>query len=206
MDVIPSLSRRYVVWNTHDELAKAYDQNDGTTFVLGTSYNPDNIQPVSVHNGFAVYARRKAGTGSSIVLHRFADGSDTLLSTALWNTQPSVHQGQIAWVSADSVGTYAPSAISFFDGRSSSTISGASPARNRSPIVRDGQVAWLKSDSGGTSVQLFTGDTALTLVRTNGPTQACTGYDLSDGMAVAALTDTAASTGLMAITMQNGEP
>jgi hypothetical protein len=194
-----SLGSDYLVWNSMGEPAKAYDLKMGTSMILGDSFNPDGSQPIAVHDGIAVFARLKGGSGSSIVLHRFSDGTDTTLNAALWNTSPSLHQGQVAWVGADSDGESSPSSIYYYDGRSVAKISGSSQARNRNPIVRDGQVAWLAADSGRTSVMLYTGDTLIAVARIADSVAAVTGYDLSDGIAVAAFTDTLTRAGTVRI-------
>ncbi|MGA9120375.1 MAG: hypothetical protein WB699_13520, partial [Bacteroidota bacterium] len=194
-----AISGDEVVWNSQGELAKAYDLRNGVSLTLGESYNPDGIQPIGVHNGVAVYAARNAGSGTRVIVHRFADGSDTSLSEAPWNTEPSIHQGEIAWVGADSEGAVASSDIYLFDGRSVSKISGTSRARNRGPIVRDGQVAWLQIDSGLVRVKEYTGDTLITVGESQGATDLVTGYDLSDGIAIAAFTDTVTSAGTIHI-------
>jgi hypothetical protein len=61
---------------------------------------------------------------------------------------------------------------------------------NRLPIVRDGEVVWLQSGPGGSSVLLFTGDSVTTLMRISDPAKIIVGFDLSDGIAVAADRDT----------------
>ncbi len=194
-----ALGRDHVVWNTSGEIAKAYDLRTGTTDLLGESYNPDAVQPICADAGRAVYARRKVGTGSTIVLHRFVDGMDTMLSGATWNTEPSVDQGEVAWVASDSEAKTASSTILFFDGRSTSIISGTARGRGRWPCVRDGQVVWREVDSSGASVMCYTGDSLITLARWRGSDSVLTGYDLSDGVAIAGVTDTARSAGIIRI-------
>ena len=192
-----ALGRDHLVWNTAEGIVQAYDILDGTTSGLGDSYNPDGAQPVAVGGGLAAYARRKAGTGSNIVLHRFMDGTDTLLDAAVWNTQPSIHDGQVAWVASDSEGVSSSSAIYLYDGRSSTIINGGAHAFRSRPMIRDGQVAWLSHDSAGTSVVLYTVDSLVTIAQTGGANSMITGFDISDGMAVAGVTDTVTQSGAL---------
>ncbi len=192
-----ALGRDHLVWNTSAEVVRAYDILDGSTSVLGDSYNPDGSQPVAVGDGLAAYARRKAGTGTSIDLHNFQEGTDTLLSAALWNTQPSIHQGQVAWVGSDSAGLSARSEIYLFDGRPAAKISGGTHAVNSRPILRDGQIVWFSTDSTGVAVMLYTGDSLLTIARSSSASSVVTGYDVSDGIAIAAVTDTVTLSGTL---------
>ncbi len=198
-----SIGGDYVVWNTAGELVKAYDPRNPFTSPLGQSYNPDFTQPVTVSNNLAAYARRRSGGGTQIVLHRFASGTDTLLSGAVWNTAPSLHHGQLAWVAADSESSTASSDIFSFDGRSTANVSRTIGIRNRAPVLRDGQIAWLQTGGGPPRVKLYTGDTTVTIAQSPGGSTVVAGYDESDGIAVAALTDTVSHTS--SITIYNAE-
>ncbi len=188
-----------VVWNTPGELVKAFDVRSWQTTPIGSSYNPGFSQPVSVSNGVAAYAQRKAGTGTRIVMHRFPSGTDTVFSAGPWNTWPSVHQGQLAWVASDSESVIASSNIFFFDGVTTRNLSGTTGWRNRNPILKDAQIAWLQSNGGASRVKLFTGDSVITLAQPSTPTTIITGYDLSGGIAVAALKDTSTGKGSVSI-------
>lgn len=191
--VTAAISGDDVVWSTTGGAASAFDQRTWTVIPLGTSYNPDGLQPVAVHNGMAAFARRTGGTGTAIVLRRLGAGTDTLFTAGVWNTAPSVHHGQIAWVAADTEPFTASSNIYFFNGRSTGNLSGTTGVVNRSPLVRDGQVAWVQTGGGPPRVLLYTGDTTLTLAQSPGGAVVVTGYDLSGGIAAAALKDTVTS-------------
>ncbi|MEW6511989.1 MAG: PKD domain-containing protein [Bacteroidota bacterium] len=194
-----AISGDHVVWNTSGEQVKAFDIRTWTTSTLGPSYNPDYAQPIAVHNGLIAYARRKSGTGTEIVIHRFATGTDTVLSAGVWNMQPSLHHGQIAWVVSDSAAPTASANIFFFNGRTTVNLSGTAGVNNRNPVLRDGQVAWLQTGSGNPRVRLYTGDTTRTLIQSTGGSTIIAGYDLSDGIAVAAYRDTIGGSSMITI-------
>jgi PKD repeat protein len=197
--VTSAINGDHIVWNTSGELVRAFDCRTWITTQIGQSYNPDHAQAVDLSNDLAVYARRNAGGGTKIAVHRFSTANDTLLSGALWNTSPSVHHGQVAWVVSDSESSTAASNIFFFDGTKSNNISNTSGIRNRSPILRDGQIAWLQTSGNTARVKLFTGDTTLTIAQAGPGSMIVTGYDLSDGVAIAALKDTATGRGSITI-------
>ena len=188
-----------VVWNTPGEIVKAFDLRSWVTTFVGSSYNPDFSQPVSVSNGLLAFAQRNPGTGTSIVLHRFSSGTDTMFTAGTWNTSPSLHQGQLAWVASDSEDTTASSNIFFFDGLTTRNLSGTAGMRNRDPIVKDAGVVWLQSDDTTSLVKLFTGDSVTTLAQPPTSTSVVTGYDLSGGIAVAAVKDTVTGKGSVRI-------
>jgi len=193
------LGSEFLVWNTAGELVKAYDLRYEKPIILGESYNPDGKQPVDVNSGIVVYAVRSAGTGSVIAVHRLLNNSDTMLSAAVWNTSPTVHQGQIAWVAADSEGASVSSNIFLFDGRATTNISRTVRTRNTAPILRDGGVAWLQADSVGSRVRFWFGDTLRTVDNEPAGSSVCTGYDVSDGIAVAAFNDTTTGRGRISL-------
>jgi PKD repeat protein len=188
-----------VAWNTPGELVKVFDLRSWETTLLGSSYNPDFSQPLSVSNGLVAYAQRNQGTGTWIVLHRFSSGTDTMFTAGTWNTSPSLHQGQLAWVASDSEGDNTSSNIFFFDGLATRNLSGTTGLHNRHPILRDGQVEWLQSNGGASTVKLFTGDSVTTLAQPLVSTIVVTGYDLSGGLAVAALRDSVTGKGYVRI-------
>ncbi len=189
----------YVVWQASGEEVKAFDLRGWSTLSIGQSYNPDFAQPVAVAGDLAAYARRGAGLSTQIVLHRFTSSADTLLSGGTWNTAPSIHHGQLAWVAADSESLSASSNIFFFDGVATTNISKTTSTRNRAPILRDGEIAWLQTAGSVQRVKLYTGDSVLTIAESPGGTSAVTGYDLSDGIAVALLRDTISNSSVMKI-------
>lgn len=183
----------YVVWNTADEEIKLFNVRDWTTTVLDNSYNPDGLQPVAVHNGYVVYAR-SGGSGTEIVLKNLNSGSDTTFAPALWNRQPDVHHGQAAWVGSGSPNLSDPSDIYYYDGVAAQNLTNSVSDVNQHPILRDGRIAWLQDDGASQRVKLFTGDTTLTLAEPGNATTLIQGYDLSNGAAIAALTDTSTLT------------
>ncbi len=180
----------YIVWNSAGEQVKAFDMHAWRVLSLGPSYNPDFAQPVAVSGDLAGYARRGAGPSTQIVLHRFASGTDTLLSAGTWNTAPSINHGQVVWVAADSELLTTPSNVFVFDGRATTDISKTTNACNRAPILRDGQTVWLQTAGSTQRVKFYTGDSVLTIAESPGGSSVVTGYDVSDGIAVALLRDT----------------
>ncbi len=201
--VTAAIGGNYLVWNSSGEEAKAFDLHSWRTLSLGQSYNPDFAQPVAICGDLAGYARRGAGPSTLIVLHRFASGTDTLLSGGTWNTAPSIHHGQMAWVAADSESLNGPSNIFLFDGVATTNISNTTNPRNRAPILRDGQIAWLQTVGSTQRVKLYTGDSVLTIAESPGGSSIVTGYDLSDGIAVASMRDTVSNSS--AIRIYNSE-
>lgn len=201
--VTAAIDGDYVAWSSAAQQIKLYNVRTWTTSGLGNSYNPNATQPISLANGLLTYPRRKTGTGTEIVLRTIAAASETTFSEAVWNTQPSVHHGQLSWVASDSESATAPSNIFFFDGTGVRNISSTLGIRNRQPILRDGQIVWLQSTGSSSSVKFFTGDSAVTLIQTSTSTMVVAGYDLSDGFAVAAVVDT--PTGNSQIKIMNSE-
>jgi len=193
-----AISGDRIVWNTSAEEVKSFDCRTWVTTDVGLSYNPDFAQPVSVAGDVAAYARRNGGTGTNVVLHRFTFSSDTLLSAGAWNTSPSVNDGEVAWVVSDSE-SGRTSDVYLFDGWVTKNISMSPAARNRSPVARDGQVAWLSGPPDSSRVRLFTGDSVVTVAQSPGKGVVVAGYDLSDGIAVAALRDTTTGSGTIRI-------
>ncbi len=197
--VSAAISGDHVVWTTHLENVKAFDIRSWTTVPIGVSYNPDFRQPVCASGDFAAYATRKPGTGTNILLHCFSSGVDTSLSAGVWNTAPSVHHGQVAWVASDAEFELASSSIVFFDGQRTRTISGTTGLQPRAPIMRDAQVVWVESGPPSWRVRLFTEDSVITLLEQGVGSDVCTGYDASNGIGVAALRDTITSRGRIEI-------
>jgi len=189
----------YIVWNTSAEQVKAFDIRAWRTLSLGQCYNPDFAQPVAVAGDLAGYARRGAGLSTQIVLHRFSSSIDTLFSAGTWNTAPSIHHGQLAWVAADSESLSASSNIFLFDGVATTNISKTNGTRNRTPILRDWQIAWLQTAGSVQRVKLYTGDSVVTIAESPGGSSAVTGYDVSDGIAVALVRDTTSNSSVLKI-------
>ncbi|GEM_PF-5576345 len=180
----------HVVWNTSSELVKLFNTRSWDTSWLGSSYNPDGLQPVAVANGVVGYARRRSGTGTQIVVHRIAGSADTVFDEGAWNTEPSLHHGQLAWVVSASESLAAASDIMFYNGVISKNLSFNTNERNRHPLLRDGQVLWLEMTPAAAFVKLFTGDSVVVIAQPSASSEIITGYDLSDGIAVAGLCDT----------------
>lgn len=194
----------FIVWNTSGEAVKVYDIRNWTTTSPGESYNPDGLQPVSVANGLLAYPRRKSvGSGTEIILHDLNLAQDTNFSAAEWNVQPSVHHGQLAWVGSDNENLGISSDIFYFDGNSTRTLATGGSERNEHPILKDGQVIWLQTDGDNSRVQYFTGDSTIVLAAPVNSNTVIQGYDLSNGFAVAALSDTV--TGSSQIVVYNSE-
>ncbi len=201
--VTAAIDGDYVGWSSAAEQIKLYNIRSWTTTSIGNSYNPNATQPIALSNGLLAYPRRKSGTGSEIVLRTIATASETTFSEAVWNTDPSVHHGQIAWVASDSESTTAPSNVFFFDGVGIRNVSSTTGIQNQSPIVRDGQIVWLQSTGGSSTVKFFTGDSVVTLIQPSTSSMVVAGYDLSNGFAVAAVVDT--PTGNSQIKIRNSE-
>jgi hypothetical protein len=182
-----SMDGNYIAWNTDKEYIKVFNTNDWSITTIGPSYNPDFLQPVSVAGGQIAYAK-KEGNGSVIVLRDIELNHDTVFSEGIWNLQPSLNQGQLAWVQKFLADT-SLSNIYFYDGQSTRLLTNTTSTRNHHPLLKDGQVAWLQSDDEYTRVKLFDGDSVITLAEA-GAGNLISGYDLSDGIAVAATGNT----------------
>ncbi len=189
-DVSADIDGDYVVWNTASQEIKIYDIRDWTTAMLANSHNPTGNQPVSIHNGLLAYARPGSSGGSEIVLHDLRSAQDTIFSAALWNRQPDVHHGQLAWVASSSENPDDPSDIVFYDGRQTQNLTNNTNSVNKSPIVKDAQVTWFQEDGNTRRILLFTAQGTSPLAQTTNANVNIQGYDLSDGAAVAAFTDT----------------
>ena len=176
----------YIAWNTDKEEIKVFNANDWSTSTIGPSYNPDFLQPVSVAGGQIAYAK-KEGNGSVIVLRDLELNHDTVFSEGIWNLQPSLNHGQLAWVQKFLADT-SLSNIYFYDGQSTRLLTNTTSTRNQHPLMKDGQVAWLQSEDEYTRVKLFDGDSVITLAEA-GTGYLISGYDLSDGIAVAAISN-----------------
>lgn len=188
-----SIDGDFVAWNTPSGQVKSYNVRTRTTALIGPSYYPGTIQPVSVANGRAAYSTSASGSGADIVLRNLEAGTDTMFRAKAWNASPSLHHGQLAWVSSDLEAPTAPSEIFFHDGVTTRNISNTGGAfRCDSPVLRDGQVAWLESSLGSRRVRVFNGDSSIVLLQVPvaGPAK-ISGYDLSDGITVVSRTDTA---------------
>ena len=74
-------------------------------------------------------------------------------------------------------------------GSTTQLLSNTGSEKNLNPVLKDGQVIWLQIQGSAGSVKLFDGDSVLTLVET-GQDEIISGYDLSNGIALASVTDT----------------
>lgn len=176
----------YIAWNTSSEEIKIFDIKDWTTTTIGSSYNADYNQKISLANGKLAYAR-SSGNGTEIVMKNLIKGDETVFSAGLWNLEPSLHHGQMAWTQkflADST----VSNIYFFDGQSTQNLTNTSLTKNSGPILKDGQVAWLQFLNNNCRVMLFDGDSVRRIIQANTSTY-ISGYDLSNGIVVASVTD-----------------
>jgi hypothetical protein len=182
-----AMDGNYVAWNTDKEEIKVFNTTDWSTTTIGPSYNPDFLQPVTIAGEQIAYAKRE-GDGSVIIVRDLKSNQDTIFSEGVWNLQPTLHHGQLAWVQKFLADT-SVSNIYFYDGQSTSLLTHAISARNQHPLLKDGQVAWLQSEDEYTRVKLFDGDSVTTLAEA-GTGQLISGFDLSDGIAVAAISNT----------------
>jgi len=176
----------YIAWNSDQEEIKVFNVRDWSTRTIGPSYNPDLLQPVSIAGGRIAYAK-KVGNGSSIVVRDLNSNHDTVFSEGAWNLQPSLHDGQLAWVQKFLADT-SVSNIYFFDGNSTKLLTNTVSSRNLRPKLRDGQVVWIQTEAGISRVRFFNGDSVKTLVE-SGSGYFISGYDQNDGIAVAAITN-----------------
>ena len=176
----------HVVWNTSSEEIKVFNTKDWTTTTIGSSYNPDLNQPISVANGKVAFAR-DGGGGTEIVVRNLISGQEVTHSSGFWNLEPSLHHGQLAWVQKFLADT-SVSNIYFFNGQSTVNISNTTSAKNLHPDLRDGQIVWLQSEGSVNRVKLFDGDSVITLAEDQ-PGSIISGYDLSDGISVASVTN-----------------
>jgi len=192
----------YVVWNESAEQVRLYNLRSWSSGTIGASYYQGSTQQVALANGLLAYTRR-GSEGTEIALRRLDSGIDTVFRAGLWNTEPRVSHGQLAWVSAEQESSSASSAIVYYDGLGTRTFSNTPGIRCAGPVLVDGHLAWLELSAVMTRVRVFTGDSIVTLVQAPvGPTRV-TGYDLSGGIAVASLTDTVNLTSVIAVF--NGE-
>ena len=186
----------YVVWITSAGQVMSYNTRTWNTMAVGSSYAPGGVpQPISVANGFTAYAKNASPTGTEIVLRNLVNGTDTTLRASTWNTSPSIHHGQVAWVSGQLEAPSTPTDIFYYDGittRNTSNVAGAYRCDN--PILQDGQMTWMESSLGSRRIRVFDGDTTVVLleVATAGQVR-ISGYDISDGITVASRTDTVAN-------------
>jgi len=186
----------YVVWNTSGGQVKSYNLRTWNTMAVGSSYAPGGVpQPISVANGFTAYARNASPTGTEIVLRDLVNGTDSTLRASTWNTSPSIHHGQVSWVSGQLEATSTPTDIFFCDGITTRNISNVAGAyRCDNPILQDGQITWVESSLGSRRIRVFDGDTTVVLLEVAAAGQVkISGYDISDGITVASRTDTVAN-------------
>ena len=185
--VTAAIDNDYVVWNTSSEEIRLFNTKDWSVSTIGNSYNPDFKQPVAMAGNEIAYAR-DAGSGSEIVMQDIVKDADTVFSEGEWNLEPSLDHGQLAWVQKSHPDSMI-SNIYFFDGIETRLLTNSGASINSRPLVRDGQVIWMQSDGNFSSVCLFDGDSVITIIQ-EGPGSIVTGYDLSNGIAIATTTDT----------------
>ncbi len=203
LGVVADINGDYIAWNTSAEELKLFDVRTWITSVVGSTYNPDYGQRVSISNGRLAYAKRKITTGTEIHVYTVSPVHDTAFSAAVWNTEPMLSNGQLAWVASDSEQGSAASNIFFHDGMTTRNISNTTGARNRGPILKDAEIAWLQTVGTTTKVEVFTGDSIFTLAQPPNASTRIAGYDVSNGIVVAALLDTA--TNVSSIRIFNSE-
>ncbi|MCZ6818679.1 MAG: PKD domain-containing protein [Calditrichaeota bacterium] len=183
----------HVVWFGMDEQLKVYNLRDWRTIEITTSSTPDTNDVVALHNGFLAYSGL-SNEGSEIIVHNLKTNTDTSFSVKPWNSQPSIHHGQLAWVGQDSEDDTNPSDIFYFDGHTVSNLTNSSSQRNEHPILRDGQVVWSQPEGSDWKVLLFTGDETVIIAQPGNTSSVLRGYDVSDGVCAAAVSDTVQST------------
>lgn len=173
-------------WNTSSEEIKIFNTNDWSVTNIGSSYNPDSNQPVSIANGKIAFARN-AGSGTEIVVRNLTTGQEVIFSAGVWNLEPSLHHGQLAWVQKFLADTTV-SNIYFFNGYSTENITNTASTKNLHPILKDGQTIWFQSEGSVNRVNLFDGDSVITLVEDQAGS-VISGYDISNGISVASITN-----------------
>ena len=176
----------FVAWNTSSQEIKLFNTKDWSVTNIGSSYNPDSNQPISIADGKIAFARN-AGNGTEIVVRNLTTGQEATFSAGVWNLEPSSHHGQLAWVQKFLADT-SISNIYFFNGHSTENISNTPSAKNLHPILRDGQIVWLQTEGSVNRVKLFDGDSVMTLVEDQAGT-VISGYDISNGISVASVTN-----------------
>jgi PKD repeat protein len=197
--ILAAIDGDHVVWNTSAGQLRVFNIRNWSTTLIGSSYAPGVAQPVSVANGFAAYARNISPTGTEIILRNLVGGTETTLQAKTWNTVPSLHHGQVAWVGGQLEAATTSTDIFFFNGTSVANISNAGGSRCDSPILRDANVIWLEKSLSFTRVRTFNGDSTVTLAQVpQGPSK-IVGYDVSGGIAIAGVTDTVRSISFIAI-------
>ncbi|MFI5406699.1 MAG: PKD domain-containing protein, partial [Nitrososphaerales archaeon] len=105
----------------------------------------------------------------------------------VWNLQPSMHHDQLAWIQKFLADTTI-SNIYFFNGQTIENITDINATKNLHPILKDGQIVWLQTEGSVNRVKLFDGDSVRTLVEDE-PGVLISGFDLSNGISVASLTN-----------------
>ncbi len=190
----------FVAWNTSSEEIKIFNVRDWSITSIGSSYNPDFNQAISLAYGRIAYAR-SAGNGTEIVVRDLSTDQDTIFSAGVWNLEPSLHHGQLAWIQKFLIDT-TRSNIYFFDGLTTRNLTGTSISKNYKPILKDGQVAWLQLFNNNYRAMLFDGDST-TILTQAGQGSFISGYDLSNGIAVTSVTDS--STNNTEIIIYNSE-
>src|SRR4030067_805364 len=137
----------YVAWNTSSEEIKIFNVKDWSTTAIGASYNPDSKQAISLANGKLAYARN-AGNGTEIVVKNLTGGDETVFGAGVWNLEPSLHHGQLAWLQKFFADTTV-SNIYFFDGLTTRNLSSITLSKNYHPVLNDtARISSLHIDNG----------------------------------------------------------
>jgi hypothetical protein len=176
----------FVAWNTSSEEIKVFNTKDWSVTNIGSSYNPGLNQPISVANGKVTFSRN-AGNGTEIVVRNLTTAQEVIFSAGVWNLEPSLNNGQLAWVQRFLADTTI-SNIYFFNGYSIENITDISSTKNLHPILKDGQVVWVQTEGSVNRVKLFDGDSVITLIEDQSGT-IISGYDISNGISVASKTN-----------------
>lgn len=185
------IGRDHVAWVDGTRRVRVFDSRSWRTGDLASDADPHDAQPIAIAGNMVAFVRRRDG-GSSEIRLTTADGSrDTSFSAAAFNREPSLHHGQIAWSAGDTDSADGASNIFLYDGDTTRNLSNTIAVRNSMPIVRDAHVAWLQPSAAGFRVLMFDGDTTRVLAETSSADEIIAGYDLSNGIAVVSIVDTA---------------
>ncbi|MEX2191149.1 MAG: PKD domain-containing protein, partial [Bacteroidota bacterium] len=196
-DVAAAIGRDHVVWNSADGDVKVFNLRTWeTTVIAGDAYNGAALQPVSVSHDRAAFVALRTG-GSVVRLRNLIAGTDSTFDDASWNREPSANNGQLAWVTSTAEDPGSPSSIRLFDGQSARVVSDSNTSVNRNPILKDHGLVWLQ-EGFRNRVKALVGDSLFTLSEA-GAVSIISGYDISGGIAVAAVTDTSADTSAVTI-------
>lgn len=182
-----SIDGDYIAWINPAGEVKVFNTRNWTSKIIGLTNKTDTNQTISVSQEKVAFTR-KVSNGSEVVISDLSTGKEVELNEGTWRTEPVINNGQHAYVE-QSAEIDPASHVKFSDGVNSYTLEKDTVALNLHPILKDGQVSWLQHDGEVSRVKLYDGDTVVTLAETMAGT-IISGYDISDGIAVAAVTDT----------------